>query len=194
MIRERTPTDDEAIRHLNDGAFGGSYESQLVEDLRATELAMIELVAVEQNVIVGHILFSQLAVTLGGVQVRALSLAPMSVWPDQQRRGVGSSLVRGGLELARDRGWQAVIVLGHPDYYPRFGFSAELARPLASPFSGNAFMALELVPDALKGGAGTATYPPAFGVVRARRPTDGRDYAACSFSAGACSASRKRWQ
>ncbi len=164
MIRERTPADDEAIRHLYDGTFGGSYESQLVEGLRAAALAMIELVAVEQSAIVGHILFSQLAVTLGGVQIRALSLAPMSVRPDQQRRGVGGSLVRRGLELARERGWQAVIVLGHPDYYPRFGFSATLAQTLEAPFSGASFMAMELAPGALQGGEGRVVYPPPFGI------------------------------
>ena len=165
MIRERTPADDEAIRHLNDAAFGGSYESRLVAGLRAAALAMIELVAVEQSVIVGHILFSQLAVTLGGVQIKALSLAPMSVRPDHLRRGVGSSLVRRGLELAHERGWQAVIVLGHPDYYPRFGFSAQLARALKGPFTGDAFMALELVPGALHGVDGQVVYPPPFGIV-----------------------------
>jgi putative acetyltransferase len=164
VIRERTPADDDAIRRVNDAAFDGSYESRLVRDLRAAELAMVELVAVNEKAIVGHILFSQLAVTLGGAHVKALALAPMSVRPDLQRRGIGSSLVLHGLDLARGRGWQAAIVVGHPDYYPRFGFSAALARPLASPFSGNAFMALELAPDALKGGTGGVVYPPAFGI------------------------------
>ena len=165
MIRERILVDDEAIRHLNDEAFGGPYESRLVEDLRTTELAMIELVTVKQSEIVGHILFSQLAVTLNGRPIRALALAPMSVRPNRQRCGIGSDLVRHGLHLARERDWQGVLVLGHPGYYPRFGFSAKLARPLASPFSGDAFMALELVPGALKGGTGLVTYPPAFGIL-----------------------------
>lgn len=164
MIRERTRADDETIRELNDAAFGGLYESQLVEELRAAELAMIELVAVEQRAIVGHILFSQLAVTLDGRQIRALSLAPMSVRPDRQRLGIGSRLICRGLDLAGESGWQAVIVLGHRDYYPRFGFSAALARPLESPFCGDAFMALELTPGALRGGVGLVVYPPAFGV------------------------------
>jgi putative acetyltransferase len=164
MIRERTPTDGEAIRQVNDAAFGGTDESRLIEDLRAAELAMIELVAVEQSAIVGHILFSQLAVMLDGRPIRALALAPMSVRPSRQRCGIGSGLVRHGLTLAHERDWQGVIVVGHPGYYPRFGFSAELARPLVSPFAGDAFMALELVPDALKGGTGLVTYPPAFGI------------------------------
>jgi putative acetyltransferase len=164
MIREHTPTDNEAIRHLNDAAFGGLYESRLVEDLRAAELTTIELVAIEHSTIIGHILFSRLAVTLDGREVRALSLAPLSVRPDRQRRGIGGSLVRRGLDLARQRDWQAVIVVGHPSYYPRFGFSAALARPLAAPFSGDAFMALELAPGALQDGAGRVVYPPAFDI------------------------------
>ncbi|MGE3650938.1 MAG: GNAT family N-acetyltransferase [Reyranellaceae bacterium] len=165
MIRERNPADDEVIREVNDAAFGGSDESRLVEDLRAAELAMIELVAVEQSAIVGHILFSRLAVALDGRPIRTLALAPMSVWPGRQRRGIGSGLVRHGLNLARERGWQAVIVLGHPGYYPRLGFSARLARPLKAPFTGDAFMTLELVPRALHGVDGQVVYPPPFGIV-----------------------------
>lgn len=88
----------------------------------------------------------------------------MSVPPGQQRRGIGSALAREVLRRAQQQGWQAVIVLGHPKYYPRFGFSAALAWPLASPFSGDAFMALELKPGALQGGAGRVVYPPAFGI------------------------------
>ncbi len=163
VIRERTPGDDSAIRHLNDVAFGSVYESRLIEDLRAAALVTVELVAIEPE-IVGHILFSFLDVTVGAASVRALALAPMAVQPQLQRRGIGTVLVRAGLDRARDGGWQAVIVVGHPGYYPRFGFSAALARSLASPFSGDAFMALELVPGALKGGAGRVVYPAPFGV------------------------------
>jgi putative acetyltransferase len=164
VIRDHQPADDEAIRRLNDAAFGGTYESQLVADLRAERLAAIELVSVDGTDVIGHILMSTLDVRVGGKPVRSLALAPMSVQPGRQRQGVGGSLVREALGRAQQQGWQAVIVLGHPSYYPRFGFSAALARPLESPFSGDAFMALELVSDALKGGAGRVVYPPAFGV------------------------------
>jgi putative acetyltransferase len=166
-IRGRTAADDAAIRQLNDDTFGGHYESRLIEDLRAAGLDAVELVAVENDDIVGHILFSVLATTIDRQTVPALALAPMAVRPDRQRRGVGSALVRAGLDLARDRDWRAVIVLGHKGYYPRFGFSAALARPLETPFSGDAFMALELAPGALRGEKGRATYPPAFGVTNA---------------------------
>jgi putative acetyltransferase len=163
VIREGTPADDSAIRHLNDAAFGGTNESKLIEDLRAAGLVAVELVAVDP-LVDGHILFSVLDVIIGETPVRALSLAPMAVRPERQRRGIGSALVRAGLQQARERGWQAVVVLGHQDYYPRFGFSAALARPLKAPFSGASFMALELAPGALQGGAGRVVYPPAFGI------------------------------
>ena len=163
-IRERGPADDDAIRSLNDAAFGGTYESRLIVDLRDAGLASIELVSLDGTEVVGHILLSALDVTVAGKPVRSLALAPMSVQPGRQRQGVGSTLVREALRRAQHQGWRAVIVLGHPDYYPRFGFSAALARPLASPFSSDAFMALELVPGALKGSAGRVVYPPAFGI------------------------------
>jgi putative acetyltransferase len=164
VIRDRQPADDEAIRRLNDAAFGGIYESQLVADLRAEGLAAIELVSVDGTDVIGHILMSTLDVSVDGKPVRSLALAPMSVQPGRQRHGIGSALVHGALGRAQQQGWQAVIVLGHPGFYPRFGFSAALARPLASPFPGDAFMALELMPGALQGGAGRVVYPSAFGV------------------------------
>src|SRR5258708_4169335 len=122
--RGRAAADDAAIRRLNDDAFGGNYESRLIEDLRAAGLDAVELGAVGNDDIVGHILFSVLATTIDRQTVPALALAPMAVRPDRQRRGIGSALMRAGLELARDRDWRAIIVLGHKGYYPRFGFSA----------------------------------------------------------------------
>ena len=88
----------------------------------------------------------------------------MAVQPELQNQGIGSKLVEEGSRTVRERGIEAVIVLGHPAYYPRFGFSADLARRLAAPFSGEAFMALELVPGALDGSMGSVSYPAAFGL------------------------------
>jgi len=163
VIRDRVPADDEAIRHLNDQAFGGRSESSLIDALRATDLAAVELVAVESGGILGHILFSRLDLVVDERPVRSLALAPMSVSPARQRAGIGRDLARNGIERARDKGWEAVIVLGHPGFYPRFGFSAAAARALEAPFSGEAFMALALKPGALDGRAGRVIYPPAFG-------------------------------
>lgn len=94
--------------------------------------------------------------------VPAVSLAPLAVLPDHQRRQVGSQLVRRGLTTLRELGERIVIVLGHKDDYPRFGFTTENARYLASPFPPEAFMALELADGALEGIRGAVKYPSAF--------------------------------
>ena len=113
--------------------------------------------------IVGHILFSRVAIVTRDGTLDALSLAPMAVLPSDQRRGIGSRLVEAGLKASRERGHRIVVVLGHPEFYPRFGFSAEVARPLESPFGGGeAWMALELVPGALEGVEGRVEYSPPF--------------------------------
>ncbi|WP_207480782.1 GNAT family N-acetyltransferase [Arenibaculum pallidiluteum] len=163
-ISEESLAHHDAVAALNRAAFGGEHEAELVRRLRADGLVASSLVALEGGDVVGHILYSELAVTVDGTPVRAVSLAPMAVRPDRQRRGIGSRLVAESLPLLRARGWGAVVVLGHPGFYPRFGFSAALAAKLASPFTGPAFMALELSPGALAGRAGQVLYPPAFGI------------------------------
>ena len=170
-IRWRLPADDDAIRRLNDAAFGGTAESTWIADLRTAGLAVIELVALAHDDIAGHILLSTLSVRSDGRAVDALALAPMAVRPDCQRAGIGTALVRAGLDAARRGKWCAVIVLGHPSYYPRFGFSAERTRHLKAPFRGDAFMALEFVPGALDGADVSVVYPPAFGVTRPPAPS-----------------------
>jgi len=94
--------------------------------------------------------------------VRALALAPMAVVPMRQRQGIGTRLLNESIARLSRTKYEAVIVVGHPDYYPRFGFSAELAKKIASPYAGEAFMALELKDGALAGEAGFVTYPVAF--------------------------------
>ena len=160
-IRPESPDDAPAVAALNRETFGGDEEVLLIERLRADGIITVSLVAAE-DALVGHILFSDLAVELDGRPVESVSLAPMCVRTGRQRQGIGSALVRAGLDAVRDAGYAAVVVLGHPNFYPRFGFSADLAAKLASPFAGAAFMALDLVPGALDGARGTVTYPPAF--------------------------------
>jgi len=163
-LRSAAPADADAIAALNRAAFGGEDEVAIIARLRRDDLIAVELVATGAGIIVGHILLSHLPTTMDCRVVRALALAPVAVLPGYQRQGVGGRLIEAALEEARRLGAEAVIVLGHPGYYPRFGFSAALASKLASPFSGEAFMALELVPGALAGEAGTVSYPPAFGI------------------------------
>ncbi len=112
---------------------------------------------------VGHILFSRLVIECERSSLVAVSLAPMAVIPQYQRQGIGSALVRAGLAAFRQAGQRIAVVLGHPEYYPRFGFSAQLAEGLDSPFSGGAaWMALELTPGALTGITGRVIFPPPF--------------------------------
>lgn len=164
-----TPDRHAAIDALDRQAFGGPYEAELVAKLRRDGLVFAELAALDGDRLLGHILFSRLDVEVGGRRVEAAALAPMAVAADRRGQGIGGALIRGGIEACRRMGIAVVIVLGHPDYYPRFGFSAARARHLATPFPGPAFMALELQPGCLDGGGGSVTYPHAFGIADARQ-------------------------
>lgn len=162
-IRPEADQDRAAIWYVNQKAFGGDDEANLVDALRDGGFVEVSLVVEADGEVVGHILFSQLSIVTKVGTVVALSLAPMAVLPSHQRRGIGSRLVEAGLDACRERGHKIVLVLGHPDFYPRFGFSAELARPLESPFrGGEAWMALELVPDALEGVEGRVEFSQPF--------------------------------
>ena len=164
FIRDEQPRDREQVRKVNEAAFGRSDEADLIDRLLAEGAVLLSLVAEVDGQIVGHILFSRMAVETEQGPVAAVSLAPMAVLPEQQGRQIGSELVRRGLTQLRVRGERIVIVLGHKEYYPRFGFSCEMARHLASPFPPEAFMALELCGGALTGVRGAVQYPAAFGL------------------------------
>jgi putative acetyltransferase len=171
-VREERPEDREDIREINRQAFGGEDEANLVDALRDGGYARLSLVAEEAGRVVGHVLFSDLPVVTPTGTLHALALAPLAVLADRQRQGIGSRLVREGLRACAEAGHSAVVVLGHADYYPRFGFSARLAERLQAPFSGPSFMALELVPGALADLAGRVRYPAPFGVEQARQGGD----------------------
>jgi putative acetyltransferase len=161
-LRPETADDHAAVREVNRLAFGGDDEARLVDALRDGGYARVSLLAEDEGRIVGHLLFSALTIATPRGDVEALSLAPLAVVPSHQRKGIGSSLVVEGLRACREAGHRIVIVVGHPEFYPRFGFSTELAGPLRSQYSGPAFMAVELVPDALQGVEGEVRYPPPF--------------------------------
>lgn len=160
VIRPAGPEDHDAIRAVVAAAFGQPDEAMLVDALRADGDALVELVAVEDDAIVGHILFSPLGTDTGA---RFAALAPLAVAPARQNDGVGMMLMQVGHALCRAAGVEAVIVLGHPAYYPRAGYSAEAAKTVKAPFAGPHFMALALRPGALDASV-TVAYARAFGL------------------------------
>jgi putative acetyltransferase len=164
VIRSERPDDAAAVRSINEAAFGRPDEADLIDRLRAEGAVLRSLVAERAAQAVGHILFSRMWIDIPGLSVPAVALAPMAVLPDQQRQGIGARLVRAGLDHLRTKGERIVLVLGHPDYYPRFGFSAAKTQTLEHPFPPAAFMALELTADALAGIRGKVRYPVPFGI------------------------------
>jgi len=169
LIRAEGPADFAAIGEVNRLAFGGEGEASLVAKLREWPgfIPGLSLVAVKAGQVVGHILISPVEIAPEGdaaLAVTVLSLAPMAVLPEFQNQGIGSALVRRGLDEARRLGHKIVVVVGHPHYYPRFGFEPARPRGLEAPFPvpDEAFLVLELVPGALAGVRGTIIYPPAF--------------------------------
>jgi putative acetyltransferase len=166
IIRGETAETEEwlAVRSIDEAAFGRPDEARLIDSLRNEGVILASVVAELEKRIVGHILFSRMSIEACGGSIPAAALAPVAVLPEHQRQGIGGSLIRYGLDLLRRRGERIVIVLGHPNYYPRFGFSSGKARSLESPFPPHAFMALELYPGALDGVSGKVRYPAAFGL------------------------------
>ncbi len=163
-IRYEKPEDISTIRRVNETAFETGTESDLVDVLRDKKAHIISMVAAEDNRIVGHILFSPVALTAEGSETTLLGLAPMAVLPEYQKQGIGSKLVENGLEESRRKGYPAVVVLGHPDYYPRFGFVPSRKYNITSEYDvpPEVFMVLELQSGALSDLAGIAKYHEAF--------------------------------
>lgn len=163
VIRNERPEDARRLRELHRAAFGGNVEADLVDTLRDAGCALVSLVAEDAGGLIGHLLFSP--VTLEGrPSLNMMGLAPMAVTPPRQRQGTGSFLVAEGLARCRALGAGAVVVLGHPDYYTRFGFRAAGGYGLACEYDApaEAFMALELVPGYLDEAGGTVRFHPAF--------------------------------
>lgn len=172
VIRAERPEDRESIFQVNTQAFPTSMEAELVDALREVADPWISLVAVAEDRVVGHILFTPVALRMGegpprSAAPRMAGLAPMAVLPDHQRIGIGSRLVRSGLEACRAAGFQAVVVLGHETYYPSFGFAPASRWDLHFPGAEGhpAFMALDLEPGALAGARGHVDFLPPFGAL-----------------------------
>lgn len=162
VIRSESAADEAAIRQVNEAAFGQPLEAELVDALREVAEPFLSLVAEVDGRVVGHILFTEVTIGEGPEPFEALGLAPMAVDPDLQRQGIGSSLVRHGLGVCQALGYEAVVVLGHPSYYPRFGFrrASDFGIQFEMPVPDEAFLALELEPGALDDASGPARYHP----------------------------------
>jgi putative acetyltransferase len=167
MISVRFERQDDAtgIRETNELAFESPLEAGLVDALRDSA-DYLSLVATTGEQIVGHILFTPVSLE-PPVDVRIAGLAPMAVRPQHQRSGVGGQLIRAGLDACRARGYSAVVVLGHPGYYPRFGFvpAHTFALTCEFPSPPEAFMAIELEAGALAGITGMVRYRSEFSAV-----------------------------
>ena len=163
-IRPEEPRDWPAVQAVNESAFETSAEADLVAALRVRATPLVSLVAEDSNSsVAGHILFSPVTLT-GHLRLKIMGLAPMAVVPHRQRAGVGSMLIRAGLDECRRLGFGAVFVLGHPSYYPRFGFTraADFGITCEYEVPEEAFMALELESGYLEGASGTIRYHEAF--------------------------------
>ncbi len=164
-IRREQSGDEAAIAHVNDAAFGGPAEARLVDAVRRAGHAAISLVAVTGSRIAGHILFTPIVLDPPAAPLLMLGLGPMAVLPECQRHGIGSRLVEAGLRECAQAGCGVVVVIGHPEFYPRFGFRPAGAYGLRNEYGvdDEAFMVLELVPGALSDRRGLVRYVPEFG-------------------------------
>ena len=163
-LRAEGPADVEPVDRVNREAFGQEDEALLVARLRGSDAFIPELsiVAEEDGKVVGHILFSRVELDPPSA-LRVISLAPMSVLPQHQRRGIGSALVERGLEVANGLGEEVVVLVGHPEYYPRFGFEPASKYGLTNPFPGTeeAFFAMALR-EGIRIPSGQVVYSPEF--------------------------------
>jgi putative acetyltransferase len=163
-IRPESSADIDAVHALLCAAFGQEQEAKLVDQLRGVA-SIFSFVAIQAGQVVGHICFSP--VTIEGEcpnPLKMVGLAPLAVHPDAQRQGIGSALVRHGLAACAELGCQVVVVLGHPTYYPKFGFipPQQMGLGCEYPVPAEVFMVLELEPGALAGCRGTVKYRPEF--------------------------------
>ena len=151
LIRVDEQRDQEAVFAINASAFETEAEANLVDALRERARPFVSLVAEVEGVVVGHIMFSPVTL-LGHPDLKVIGLAPMSVMLEKQRTGIGSAMVRAGLEECAVLGFVAAVVLGHPEYYPRFGFSPSCKFDIDSEYEvvEEVFMAMELQPRAFR--------------------------------------------
>jgi putative acetyltransferase len=163
-IREEGPKDIGEVRKLNEitfmQAFGQASEANVIDSLRENCANILSLVAVQDDQVVGHIFFSPVKID-GDKVIEGMGLGPMAVLPKLQRQRIGTQLVQAGIEILKGRGYPFIIVLGHPEYYPRFGFKRASHSGICSQWEGvpdEAFMILILNHEAMFGACGVARY------------------------------------
>lgn len=163
LIRPETQGDYGAIAVLVESAFGNAAEARLVNHLRLSASPFLSLVAEDAGLIIGHICFSPVVLD-GTVGLTILGLAPLAVSPFKQRTGIGTCLVKEGLKACSMAGAGAVVVLGHPSYYPRFGFKRASHFNIQCEYdvADDKFMALELISGCLESASGVVQYHVAF--------------------------------
>jgi putative acetyltransferase len=168
VIRPESEADFAAIREVNEQAFArdgrlGTDEADLVEALRRNGNSIVSLVAVLEGEVVGHVMFSPMTIRPAtGGEYLTIALAPLAVHPRVQNQGIGGALLNAGLEEIRELGHDAVFLLGHPTYYPRFGFAPARHRGIIYQDGRDSFQVIELRPGALDGISGTAHFSPEF--------------------------------
>ncbi|MFC2094365.1 GNAT family N-acetyltransferase [Bacteroidota bacterium] len=160
-IREERIEDFEAVREINNNAFGQPEEGRIVDKIREACEEIISLVAVEGEKVLGHIFFSPAVINYNGKKIKGMGLAPMAVHPDYQNKGIGTLLVNEGIKKVKETGCLFIIVLGHDKYYPRFGFETASIYGIKPQWKGvpdEAFMIMILDKEKMTGVSGVATY------------------------------------
>jgi putative acetyltransferase len=160
-LRDEQPGDEAAIHHIHHTAFTGN-EAALVDLLRTRGMNIVSMVALQNDQIIGHVLFTEVTVEPATV-FRGVGLAPVAVLPESQNKGFGSALIRAGLARCAQRGYDFAVVLGHMNYYPRFGFQPASVFGLGNTYgAGDEFMALEFHDGVLGTFSGMVHYQPEF--------------------------------
>ena len=170
LLRPEEANDIETIFDLNSQAFGRNNEAKVVNLLRCkkTFIPALSIVAIKENQLVGHILFTLVEIVdKQAKKYQSLALAPVAVHPDFQNQGIGTQMIKYGLNQAQQLGFKSVIVLGHAPYYPRFGFLPASRWNISAPFEVPSynFMAMELNPGDLDGVSGIVDFPREFSIV-----------------------------
>jgi putative acetyltransferase len=159
-LRHEDPADSGAIRAIHDRAFGQPQEGRLVDALREHGGVLLSLVAMAEGELVGHILYTPVSIAVGGKEVLGVGLGPMAVLPEFQRRGIGTRLVEAGNRKLREAGVPFIVVVGHPEYYPRFGFVPASKHELSCEWDvpDEVFMVLVTDRETMAGVSGLARY------------------------------------